>query len=92
MASLTRLCDEVPCSGRMGHDTVAKRAILRSRTAERKSVGDNGENRTQKNDGKQEELSQLIISPPFLQRPALGSHPSHQHPPLVCSSNCERNR
>ncbi|KAF8960071.1 hypothetical protein BDZ97DRAFT_1835338 [Flammula alnicola] len=76
----------------MEHGTVAKRATLRSRTAERKIVGDNGENRAQKNDGKQEELSQLTIPPSLLLRPAPCSRPSHQHPPVVCSSNCERNR
>ncbi|KAF8954320.1 hypothetical protein BDZ97DRAFT_1866180, partial [Flammula alnicola] len=66
----------------MEHGTVVKGAILRSRTAERKSIGDNGENRTQKkNDGKQEKLSQLTIPPPLLLRPAPCSRPSHQHLP-----------
>ncbi|KAF8960717.1 hypothetical protein BDZ97DRAFT_1921972 [Flammula alnicola] len=42
-------------------------------------VGDNGENKVQKDDGKQEELSQSTIPPPFLLRPATCSCPSHQH-------------
>ncbi|KAF8954304.1 hypothetical protein BDZ97DRAFT_2064801 [Flammula alnicola] len=52
-ASLSRLCDEVPCDGRMEDGTVAKHAILRTRTAERKSIGDKGQT-AQKDDGKQE--------------------------------------
>ncbi|KAF8955176.1 hypothetical protein BDZ97DRAFT_323531 [Flammula alnicola] len=75
------VCDEVPYDGRMEHDTVAKHAILRSRTAERKSVGDNGKNKAQKDDRKQEELSRLKMPPPLLLKPVTCSRPSHQHPP-----------
>ncbi|KAF8956863.1 hypothetical protein BDZ97DRAFT_1925030 [Flammula alnicola] len=46
------VCDEVPCDGRMERGTVAKHEILRSRTTERKNVGDNGVKRKKTTENK----------------------------------------